>query len=102
MLTFIRRLRWNARHRDELVSCMDFVHGQYFPSLKRGKSPLDGMSADASVFLYATVCSIGIDGMRVRVDYSVKYEATIDAIGSYHVLHSDGNTTELSHTPRDC
>ena len=102
MLTFIRRLRWNAKHREELASCMDYVHGQHFPSLNRGNLLMDGMSADASVFLHATVRSIAIDGLRVRVNYSVKYKATVDAIGSYHLLHSDGTTTELSHVPRDC
>lgn len=102
MLTFIRRLHWNAKHRKKLESCMDYVHTQHFGSLKRGKSLMDGMSADASVFLYATVRSLATNGLRVRVDYSVKYKATVDALGSYHLLHSNGTITELSHDSGDC
>ena len=80
---------------------MDFVHSKHFESLKRGKSLIDGMSADASVFLWATVRSVATDELRIRVDYSVKYKATVDALGSYQLLYSDGVATELSHHPRE-
>ena len=101
MISFFRRLRWNAKCRDELSSCMDYIHDQHFASLKRSTSLMDGMSADASVALYATVESIVAGGRRIRVDYSVTYKANLDALGCYHLLHSDTGIDELSHEPRD-
>lgn len=101
MLTFFRRIRWNAKYADELASCMSYVHARHFSSLQRGKSIMDGMSADPTVFLWATVRSVSTDGMRIRVDYSVKDKATIEAQGSYQLLHCNDEMTELSHQPRD-
>ena len=63
---------------------------------------MDGMSADASVFLYGTVEGVDVNCIHVRVDYSVKYKATIDALGSYRVTHCDGVTSEVSHAERAC
>lgn len=80
---------------------MDYVHSLHFESLERGESLIDGMSADASVFLRATVRSVDSVGLQIRVDYSVMYKATIDAAGSYHILHTDDAATELSHHQRD-
>jgi hypothetical protein len=99
---WFQRFRWTSKHKDIVDLCIDFVKREHFETLARGRSLIDGMSADASVFLYGTVEDVEANCIRVRVDYSVKYKATIDALGSYRVTYCNSAISEISHEERAC
>jgi hypothetical protein len=94
---WFQRLRWTAKHKVEVESCIEFVKQENFATLTRGESLMDGMSADPTVILYGTVEEINGICLHVRVNYSVKYKATIDALGAYRVMFCDGVISEVSH-----
>ena len=102
MFKWFQRFRWTSKHKDIVDLCIDFVNREHFETLARGRSLMDGMSADPSVFLYGTVEEVDANCLHIRVDYSVKYKATIDALGSYRLTHCNGVVSETSHEEKDC
>lgn len=101
MLRFFKSLILTRRYQHVVSECQSQLKDEYFPQLKFGQSLLDGMSADAVIFMYGKIIRKEGEQFFVKIPYSIKNKGDIEAQGEFCCTYESGIVSVTSRSERD-